>query len=287
MIKKAVVFAGGYGTRMMPVTKSVPKELLPIINIPAIEYTIKECVESGITDICIVTNESKNSLIDFLSYNANIERKINKSSAKDYIWSENLLSKVKFTFLRQGKKRGTAKALECCENFVGKESFCVLFPDEIFFSEVPAIQQLISVYYEYLHPIIGCVSVPENKTSSYGVVKYTSYDKNAYKINSIVEKPISDPPSTLASCGRFVFDNEIFRVIKKLKKHNEEYYIPDAINYLAEDKDIYAYKINGERFDTGSKEDYVKSIIYAGLNDKDISYGIKKFIMEKLDNIQP
>ena len=286
MIKKAVIFAGGYGTRMLPVTKSVPKELLPIINIPTIEYAIKECVKSGITDICIVTNESKNSLIDFLSYNSSVDRKL-KNSVKDYTYSEKLLSKVKFTFLRQGKRRGTAKALECCENFVGKEPFCVLFPDEIFFSDVPAIQQLISVYYECLKPIVGCVSVPENQTSSYGVIKYSSFNKNLYKINSIVEKPSSNPPSSLASCGRFVFDKEIFQLLNNLKMHNDEYYIPDAINFLAENNDVYAYEITAERFDTGNKEDYVKSIIYAGLIDKDISYGIKKFIMEKLDNIQP
>ena len=280
-IKKAVILAGGYGTRMLPATKTVFKELLPIINIPAIQFAINECVLSGINEICIVLGENKYSIINYLECNTLLKTLMdNKNLPIEYYKIAQINTQANFTYFLQGQNRGTAQAIYKCKSFTGDEPFCVLFPDEIIFSEKPVIQQLISAYYRTSRTILGCSEISINDCNKYGMIKYNKNNGNFYEIDKIIEKPQNSTPSLLATCGRFIFEQNIYEYIKDLNKVNNEYRLPDAINKLAKNSTVYAYKFDGERFDIGNKMDYAKTIIKYTLNDKEISDSIKKYIME-------
>jgi UTP--glucose-1-phosphate uridylyltransferase len=271
---------------MLPATKSVPKELLPVGNVPAIQLIYDECLSSGVSDICVVLGDNKNSIIDYTEKSIFLEKKLAGANAsEECLAAEKCLSQLNVTYVKQGSARGTAKALARCEKFVGGEPFCVVFPDEIIFSETPVLKQLITAHDKCGCPIVGVARVKAEDCPKYGMISYRRNKGRYYEIDSIVEKPAKNPPSLFASCGRFVLDADIFTKIAEIPPQNNEYYLPTAINALAKDTAVYAYEFEGKRFDTGNKTGFVQASIEYLSRDKAAMSGLKTYLEEIIKTI--
>jgi len=281
-IKKAVIPAAGLGTRFLPVTKSMPKEMLPIIDTPAIHYVVKEAIDSGIDDIIIITGRGKKPLEDYFDESPELEMHLKKSKKEDLLKTvREISSLVNVHYIRQKEPRGLPDALQTAEKHVGDEPFAVLLGDDIIDSEKPCAKQLIDVFYKHKSSVIAVQNVPREKISRYGSVKKeNTKEKQLYIIKHIVEKPKSEEaPSTIAAIGRYVFTPEIFDCIHKTKPGvNNELQIADSINLLTKSQKIYAYAFEGKRYDIGDKLGYVQAIIDFSLKNKEIKTDIKNYI---------
>ena len=281
-IKKAVIPAAGLGTRFLPVTKSMPKEMLPIIDTPAIHYVVKEAINSGIDDIIIITGRGKKPLEDYFDESPELEMHLKKSKKEDLLKTvREISSLVNVHYIRQKEPRGLPDALQTAEKHVGDEPFAVLLGDDIIDSEKPCAKQLIDVFYKHKSSVIAVQNVPREKISRYGSVKKeNTKEKQLYIIKHIVEKPKSEEaPSTIAAIGRYVFTPEIFDCIHKTKPGvNNELQIADSINLLTKSQKIYAYAFEGKRYDIGDKLGYVQAIIDFSLKNKEIKTDIKNYI---------
>lgn len=281
-INKAVIPAAGLGTRFLPVTKSMPKEMLPIIDTPAIHYVVKEAVDSGIDDIIIITGRGKKSLEDYFDESPELEMYLKKNKKNDLLTTiKEISSLVNVHYIRQKEPRGLPDALQTAEKHIGGEPFAVLLGDDIISSKIPCVKQLIDVFYKFKSSVIAVQDVPKEKISRYGSVQIKDTDgKHLYLIENIVEKPKSvDAPSTIAAIGRYVFTPEIFDVIHKTKPGlNNELQIADSINLLIKYKKVYAYEFKGLRYDIGDKLGYVQAIIDFSLQNNEIKSDIKSYL---------
>jgi len=281
-IKKAVIPAAGLGTRFLPVTKSMPKEMLPIIDTPAIHYVVKEAVDSGIDDIIIITGRGKKPLEDYFDESPELEMYLKKNKKNDLIKKiREISSLANVHYIRQKEPRGLPDAIQTAEKHIGDEPFVVLLGDDIIDSKIPCTKQLIDVFYKYKSSVIAVQDVPKEKISSYGSVQTkNTTEKQLYLIENIVEKPkIEDAPSTIAAIGRYVFTPEIFDCIHKTKNGiNNELQIADSINLLTKSQKVYAYAFEGKRYDIGDKLGYVQAIIDFSLQNKEIKSDIKKYL---------
>jgi len=277
-IKKAVIPVSGYGTRLLPITKSLPKEILPIVDIPAINYLIKEAVDSGIEDILIICNYDKEVIEKYFEPNKKLEERIsdNKTLLKK-LNSTNL--DVKLHFIYEAKPIGNAKTLLLAKKFVGNEPFAVMFADDIIKSKVPALKQLIDIYDEYAFNVIGVQKIDTDLLSNYGIVKFKNFSKKI--VSNIVEKPDKkSAPSNYAVIGRYILNPEIFYEIENMNKRGKEYYLTDAIEELMQYQLTHACIIDGDYYDTGSKLGYIKAITSYALDDKEIKEEYSKYLKE-------
>ncbi len=281
-IKKAVIPAAGLGTRFLPVTKSMPKEMLPIIDTPAIHYVVKEAIASGIDDIIIITGRGKKPLEDYFDESPELEMHLKKSKKEDLLKTvREISSLVNVHYIRQKEPRGLPDALQTAEKHIGDEPFAVLLGDDIIDSKKPCVKQLTDVFYKQKSSVIAVQNVPREKISRYGSVQTeNTKEKQLYLIKHIVEKPKSEEaPSTLAAIGRYVFTPEIFDCIHKTKPGvNNELQIADSINLLTKSQKVYAYAFEGKRYDIGDKLGYVQAIIDFSLQNKEIKTDIKNYI---------
>jgi len=281
-IKKAVIPAAGLGTRFLPVTKSMPKEMLPIIDTPAIHYVVKEAINSGIDDIIIITGRGKKPLEDYFDESPELEMHLKKSKKNDLLKTvREISSLVNVHYIRQKEPRGLPDALQTAEKHIGDEPFAVLLGDDIIASKTPCAKQLIDVFYKHKSSVIAVQNVPREKISRYGSVQTkNTTEKQLYLIKHIVEKPKSEEaPSTIAAIGRYVFTSEIFDCIHKTKPGvNNELQIADSINLLTKSQKVYAYAFEGKRYDIGDKLGYVQAIIDFSLQNKEIKTDIKNYI---------
>ncbi|MDH7517798.1 MAG: UTP--glucose-1-phosphate uridylyltransferase GalU [Candidatus Thermoplasmatota archaeon] len=281
-IKKAVIPAAGLGTRFLPVTKSMPKEMLPIIDTPAIHYVVKEAIDSGLDDIIIITGRGKKPLEDYFDESPELEMHLKKNKKNDLLKTvREISSLVNIHYIRQKEPRGLPDALQTAEKHVGDEPFAVLLGDDITDSKKPCAKQLIDVFNKHKSSVIAVQNVPREKISRYGSVQTKSTsEKQLYLIKHIVEKPKSEEaPSTMAAIGRYVFTPEIFDCIHKTKPGvNNELQITDSINILTKSQKVYAYAFEGKRYDIGDKLGYVQAIIDFSLQNKEIKNDIKNYI---------
>jgi len=281
-IKKAVIPAAGLGTRFLPVTKSMPKEMLPIIDTPAIHYVVKEAIASGIDDIIIITGRGKKPLEDYFDESPELEMHLKKTKKNDLLKTiREISSLVNVHYIRQKEPRGLPDALQTAEKHIGDEPFAVLLGDDIIDSKKPCAKQLIDVFYKQKSSVIAVQNVPREKISRYGAVQIeNTKEKQLYLIKHIVEKPKSEEaPSTIAAIGRYVFTPEIFDCIHKTKPSiNNELQIADSINLLTKSQEVYAYAFEGKRYDIGDKLGYVQAIIDFSLQNKEIKTDIKDYI---------
>lgn len=281
-IKKAVIPAAGLGTRFLPVTKSMPKEMLPIIDTPAIHYVVKEAIESGIDDIIIITGRGKKPLEDYFDKSPELEDHLKKNKKNDLLKTITDISfLVDVHYIRQKEPLGLPDAIKTAEKHIGDDPFAVLLGDDIITSKKPCIKQLIDVFYKYKSSVIAVQNVPREKISRYGSVQIkNTTEKQLYLIENIVEKPkIQEAPSTIAAIGRYVFTPEIFDCIHKTKPGiNNELQIADSINILTKSQKVYAYEFEGKRYDIGDKLGYVQAIIDFSLKNKEIKSDIKNYI---------
>ncbi len=269
-ISKAIIPAAGFGTRFLPITKAVPKEMLPILDRPSIDYVIEECLNSGITEICIVISRDKEAILNYLDTNTQLESVLAKAKNTEKLALINKYKDVKFTFVLQPQMLGTAKAIELCKSFTAGEPFAVLFPDDVIYNnQYPVTAQLIKAYETTRASIVGCQVLEPEEAVHYGVMSVVEQKGKYVLINGFQEKPsIENLASNITSLGRFVLTPDIFDYIEQTKPvKNGETYLPSSIDLLAKDVAVYAYIFDGERYDMGSKFGFLKANIEYALRD--------------------
>lgn len=282
-IKKAIIPAAGLGTRFLPATKAMPKEMLPILDKPTIQYIIEEATRAGIEDIIIVTGRHKRAIEDHFDSQKELEMVLKEKGKSE------LLEKVQYStelanifYVRQKEQKGLGHAISSARQFIGNEPFAVLLGDDIVESEVPAVKQLIDVYEETGHSVIGVQEVPEADTHRYGIIDPLTKNGRQYEVKKFVEKPAQGTaPSNLAIMGRYVLTPEIFDYLKTQKEGaGNEIQLTDAIERMNNDNQVYAYDFEGERYDVGEKLGFVKTTIEYALKDDSMREELTRFIKE-------
>ncbi|EOB8932583.1 TPA: UTP--glucose-1-phosphate uridylyltransferase GalU [Staphylococcus aureus] len=282
-IKKAIIPAAGLGTRFLPATKAMPKEMLPILDKPTIQYIVEEAARAGIEDIIIVTGRHKRAIEDHFDSQKELEMVLKEKGKSE------LLEKVQYStelanifYVRQKEQKGLGHAISSARQFIGNEPFAVLLGDDIVESEVPAVKQLIDVYEETGHSVIGVQEVPEADTHRYGIIDPLTKNGRQYEVKKFVEKPAQGTaPSNLAIMGRYVLTPEIFNYLKTQKEGaGNEIQLTDAIERMNNDNQVYAYDFEGERYDVGEKLGFVKTTIEYALKDDSMREELTRFIKE-------
>lgn len=282
IITKAVIPAAGFGTRHLPITKAIAKEMLPILDRPAIDYVVEECVLSGITDICIVVSRGKSMIADYFDKVPEIENSLAKAGKTALLEKMNAyMGKVHITYVRQPEMRGTAYAVSLCKEFAAGEPFALLFPDDVMYNpDKPVTRQLMEAYYEVNAPVIGVQDIPPEEAVKYGVMLPLERRGKLTLVGGYQEKPaVKDLVSTLTSLGRFVLTPEVFDFIKTVKPtHNGEYYLSTAFDDMAKVKPVYSYTFDGIRYDMGGREGFLKANIDYALRDPSLAPYLKSLI---------
>jgi UTP--glucose-1-phosphate uridylyltransferase len=282
IIKKAVLPVAGFGTRFLPATKAIPKEMLPIINKPLIEYAVEEAVDAGIEEIIFVTSHTKIAIENHFDSNFELEERLLSSGKNDFISLINpeKFKNIRFTYVRQKSQRGLGDAIAHASHLVNDHAFAVLLADDLIFSEVSCLQQLIDIHKNTKSSVIGINEVSKADVSNYGIISTSDEEGHQIKIKDIVEKPdISIAPSNLAVVGRYVLDSDIFEYLKRVEEDaSSEIQLTDAIKLMLKDKDILGCKYEGVKFDCGSKKGFVAATIYKGLQDNSIKQEIENIL---------
>ena len=285
-ITKAVIPAAGLGTRFLPATKACPKEMLPIVDKPTIQYIIEEALASGITDILIISGRNKRSIEDHFDRSPELEMNLEEGGKDELLQMVKNIANVNIHYVRQKEPKGLGHAILCAKAFVGNEPFAVLLGDDVVYNEeYPCLKQLMDVYDVKGGSVLGCQTVPLEKVSAYGiVVSEATADERIFKVNDMVEKPaIDEAPSQLAVLGRYVITPEIFEILENTAPgRGGEIQLTDALKVLAQHQDMYAYDFIGKRYDVGDKFGYLQATVeYAlrrdDLKDKFVAY-LKKLV---------
>jgi UTP--glucose-1-phosphate uridylyltransferase len=286
IIRKAVIPAAGLGTRFLPVTKSMPKEMLPIIDKPVIHYVVEEAVNAGIEDIIIITGRGKRAIEDYFDTAPELEMRLKNQNKKDTLTQLKKISDFpEIHYVRQKEPNGLGDAILKAEKHIGNEPFAVLLGDDIIANSHSFTGDLISVFSRFHSTIISVESVPREKISSYGIIKGSEIEPDIFSIEDIIEKPAPDlAPSNLGAVGRYIFIPEIFDCLKRTSPGvGNEIQLTDAIRLLLQQHPVYAYKFKGKRYDTGDKLGYIETIIDFALKDPSLKKNLKKFLTERLD----
>jgi len=281
IIQKAVIPAAGLGTRFLPATKSQPKEMLPIIDKPLIQYSVEEAVESGIKKIAIITSRSKSSLENYFSSSPELEQFLEEKGKLDLLEEARKISSLaEFSFIRQEKPLGLGHAILMAEEYVGQEPFAVLLPDDIFDCDTPCLRQLIEAYSELKATVVVLGHVGQEGTKKYGIVKSRKLGKRVFQIQDVVEKPGPEKAfSDLAIVGRYVFDPDIFKAIKKIAPDKRgEIQITDAIKIMLETRPVYGCLFEGVRYDCGDKLGFIEAFVSLALKRAEFSQDLREFL---------
>jgi UTP--glucose-1-phosphate uridylyltransferase len=289
-ITKVVIPAAGWGTRFLPATKAMPKEMLPIIDKPVIQYVVEEAVASGIKDVILITGWQKRAIEDHFDRSSDLERFLEsqgKTKALDTI--KGIANLANFIYIRQKSDYyGNAMPVLAAKTALGKEDFAVMWGDEFIMANPPRLQQIIDVHDKYGGAVISAVRIEsKDDVSRYGIADMEAVEDGIFRIKKIVEKPMpEEAPSNLATHGAYILPHEIFDIIENAKPRNGEIFLPDTINELiARGYPVYGCEIkNGKYYDTGNKTEYLKTVIEFALNHPDYSSAIKEYIKSlKLD----
>ncbi len=285
-IRKAIIPAAGFGTRFLPATKAQPKEMLPIVDKPAIQFIVEEARKSGIEEILVITGRNKRSIEDHFDKSVELELQLRSHGKYDLLEQVEEISDVTVHFIRQKEAKGLGHAILCARQFVGDEPFAVLLGDDIVSAEVPVLSQLIKAYKDMGGSVLGVQKVPKDKVSSYGIVNPEKINENIWKAVSLVEKPeIEDAPSRLAVLGRYILTPEIFDILEHTQPGSgDEIQLTDAINELASIQNVYAYRFEGRRYDIGDKEGFLEATVEYALSRADLR---DKFMAYLVNSIGP
>ncbi|WP_236343680.1 UTP--glucose-1-phosphate uridylyltransferase GalU [Paenibacillus plantiphilus] len=271
-VRKAIIPAAGLGTRFLPATKAMPKEMLPIVDKPTIQYIVEEAIASGIEDIIIVTGKGKRAIEDHFDIAFELEQNLMEKGKYHLLEAVQKSSGVDIHYIRQKEAKGLGHAVWCARNFIGNEPFAVLLGDDIVVSDTPCTKQLIDQYQATQRSVIGVQAVSFEQTERYGIVDPFDGSGNLYQVNRFVEKPkLGTAPSNLAIMGRYVLTPEIFNFLE----HQEagaggEIQLTDAIQRLNELQGVYAYDFDGIRFDVGEKLGFITTTLHFALNNKEL-----------------
>lgn len=283
MIKKAVIPAAGLGTRFLPATKAQPKEMLPIIDTPTIQYVVQEAVDSGIEDILIISGKGKRAIEDHFDRNPELEALLEEKHETAMLNEiRHIGDMANIHFIRQKETNGLGDAIKYARCHVGNEPFAVLLGDTIIDTVIPATQQLIDIYEQYRSSVVSVETVPEDKVSRYGIIGGKKLSERLWQINQMVEKPeVGKSPSNLAFAGRYILTPGIFDALDAtVPGKNNEIQLTDAMTILLKRESFYANLTVGTRFDIGNKMDYLKTIVHYGLKRKEFAEGFSAFLKE-------
>lgn len=281
-IRKAVIPAAGYGTRFLPATKATPKEMLPIVDKPTIQYIVEEALASGIEDILIISGHGKRAIEDHFDSAPALEHELERKGKTELLALVRETTDVNVHYIRQKYMRGLGDAILCARSFVGDEPFAVLLGDDVVYHpEKSALRQLINVYEERGGSVLGCQTVSDEQVSSYGIVAGEVLDnQRLMRVSDMVEKPtLEEAPSRMAVLGRYIISSEIFPLLSKTKPgKGGEIQLTDALKVLAQREAVYAYNFEGKRYDLGDKLGFLQATVEFALRRKDLGADFKKYL---------
>jgi UTP--glucose-1-phosphate uridylyltransferase len=282
-VRKAVIPAAGFGTRFLPQTKAMPKEMLPIVDKPVIQYVVEEIVASGITDIVIITGWHKRTIEDHFDYPFELEQRLAEAGKEKELNEVRRISNMaNFIYIRQKGPLGNATPVMCAKNVIGNEPFAVLWGDEFIHAKPPRLKQMLDVYYEYGSPVISGVRIKDKRDlSRYGIAEIKHIKDNVYEVFNIVEKPDpKDAPSNLAAHGAYILPPEIFPIIEELKpSRSGELWLSEAIDKLLKiERGLVCEIKDAKYYDTGNKLEYLKTVVEIALDHPDINTDFRKYL---------
>ncbi|MGN0291804.1 MAG: UTP--glucose-1-phosphate uridylyltransferase GalU [Lachnospiraceae bacterium] len=283
-VRKAIIPAAGLGTRFLPATKAQPKEMLPIVDKPTIQYIIEEAVEAGIEDIIIVTGRSKRSIEDHFDRSIELELELEKSGKEDYLkMVRKIADMANVHYIRQKEPRGLGHAVLVARQFIGNEPFAVLLGDDVVVSKQPCLGQMMEQFDKYQSSILGVQTVAKEAVSKYGIIAGTQVEDRVYKVDDMVEKPkVEEAPSRVAVLGRYIITPEIFDYLETQGAGcGGEIQLTDALKRLAKDQEMYAYDFKGHRYDVGSKMGFLQANIEFALRNEELRADMTEYL-EKL-----
>ncbi len=280
-IKKAVIPAAGLGTRFLPATKAQPKEMLPIVDKPTIQYIVEEAVKSGIEDIVIVNGRNKGSIEDHFDRSVELELELERGQkAEELKMVKSISEMANIYFIRQKKPLGLGHAVLSAQRFIGNEPFAVLLGDDVVVSKTPALRQMMDIFNEYNNSVVGVQTVAHEVTYQYGIVDGKPVDDRVYKVRDLVEKPpVDEAPSDIAILGRYILTPDVFRYLENQERGaGGEIQLTDAIKRMAKDEAVYAYDFKGHRYDCGSKIGFLQASIEFGLRREELRNELEEYI---------
>lgn len=273
-VRKAVIPAAGFGTRFLPATKAMPKEMLPIVDKPIIQYVVEEAVAAGIEDIVIVTGWHKRTIEDHFDYPFELEKRLEQAGKHDQAEEVRKIAELaNFIYVRQKGTYGNGTPVLNAQRVIGDEPFAILWGDEFIYSNPPRLKQMMDVWEKYGVANVSAVRVPETSVDRYGIADVSDVAPGIFKINGMVEKPaVGTAPSNLAAHGAYIMPPRIFELLAEAKPgKGGEIWLPEAVDKLAKEQDVYAVEIqNGKYYDTGNKLEYLKAVVEFGLKHEDL-----------------
>ncbi len=282
-VRKAIIPAAGLGTRFLPATKAQPKEMLPIVDKPSLQYIIEEAVASGIEEILIITGRNKKSIEDHFDRSIELELELEAKGKYELLKEVRRISDmVNIHYIRQKEPKGLGHAIFCAKSFIGNEPFAVLLGDDIVYADRPCLKQMIEVYNQYKTSILGVQEVPEEDVCKYGIVDGMYIENGVYKVKGLVEKPaIEDAPSKVAILGRYIINPAIFEILKNTPPgKGGEIQLTDALKELAKKEAMYAYNFEGRRYDVGDKQGFLEATVEFALRREDLREGFLKYLVK-------
>lgn len=287
-VRKAIIPAAGLGTRFLPATKAQPKEMLPIVDKPTIQYIIEEAVEAGIQDIIVVTGRNKRSIEDHFDRSIELELELEKSGKQEMLDMVKGISEMaNIHYIRQKEPRGLGHAILAAQHFIGDEPFAVLLGDDVVVSKQPCLGQMLDVFREYQTSILGVQTVAHEVVNKYGIIAGKQVDDRVYKVSDMVEKPsLEEAPSNVAVLGRYIITPEIFRFLETQDAgKGGEIQLTDALKRLAKEQAMYAYDFKGHRYDVGSKTGFIQANIEFALRNDELKSEMKEYLQKLNDNM--
>lgn len=284
-VKKAIIPAAGMGTRFLPATKAMPKEMLPIIDRPAIEYIVEEAIQSGIEDILIVTGKGKRAIEDHFDRNLELEQHLIEKGELDLLKKVSASSNVHIHYIRQKEPKGLGHAIWCARKFIGDEPFAVLLGDDIVQADVPCTRQLMTQFERFQSAIVGVQRVPHEDVQRYGIIDPVELEENLFAVRAFTEKPEqSVAPSTLAMMGRYILTPDIFPILARQQKGaGGEIQLTDALEQLNKEQAVYAHQFAGRRFDVGEQLGYILTTIAFALAHEELAPAIMQALGGQLE----
>ncbi|MDD6308847.1 MAG: UTP--glucose-1-phosphate uridylyltransferase GalU [Clostridia bacterium] len=286
-ITKAVIPAAGLGTRFLPATKAVPKEMLPIVDTPTLQYIIEEAANSGIEDILIITGRGKRAIEDHFDKSYELENELARAGKEELLPRlEYISSLANIHYVRQKQALGLGHAIHCAKSFVGQEPFAILLGDDVVRAEKPCLRQMIDVYDRYGASVLGVQEVPDADVSKYGIVDAEYIEENVHRVMDMVEKPsFIEAPSNIAVLGRYIITPEIFTILEKTKPGaGGEIQLTDALRELAKEQPMYCYTFEGKRYDVGSKIGFLKATVEYALAREDIGASFLEYLRKTVED---
>ncbi len=283
MIKEVVIPVAGLGTRFLPASKTVPKEMLPIADRPLIQYVVEEALASGIKEIIFVTRQGKSAIEDYFDTAFELETILERKGKKELLSIARSVSQmIDVISVRQKQPLGLGHAILCARSLISEDAFAVILPDDLIDSKTPCLSQLISIYKKTKATVVAIERLPQELVSSYGVIAPEPIEERLYKAKELVEKPSpEEAPSNLAVIGRYVLTKNIFPILEHLPPgRGGEIQLTDAINELSQTDPIYAYEFEGKRYDCGDKLGYLKANVIYGLRHPKLGEEFKAFLKE-------